>query len=82
MSNAARSQADDIASGPAALGGAQPALDNAVKRVTEEGREARRAARDVRDTFDEANRTSVRRHPYTALAIAGLLGFAYAVMRR
>ena len=30
----------------------------------------------LRSTFDEAIRTPVRTHPYTALAIADLLGFA------
>ena len=86
MSNAehaVRSAADDIATrGSAVLRDAKVGLDDAVENVSEKGREALRGARDVRDTFDEAIRTSVRMHPYTALAIAGLMGFAYAMMRR
>ena len=81
--HAVRSAADDIAkSGSAALRDAKAGLDDAVENVSEKGREALRGAREVRDTFDEAIRASVRTHPYTTLAIAGLIGFAYAVMRR
>jgi len=86
MSNtehAVRSAVDDIATrGSTALRDAKAGLDDAVENVSETGREALRGAREVRDTFDEAIRASVRTHPYTALAIAGLIGFAYAVMRR
>ena len=86
MSNAehaARSAADDIATrGSAALRDARAGLDDAVENVSEKGREALRGAREVRDTFDDAIRNSLRTHPYTTLAIAGLIGFACAVMRR
>jgi hypothetical protein len=86
MSNAeraARSTADDIATrGSAALRDAKAGLDDAVENVSEKGREALRGARDVRDTLDDTIRNSLRTHPYTTLAIAGLIGFAYAVMRR
>jgi len=86
MSNierAARSTADDIAaSGSAALRDAKAGRDDAMERVSEKGREALRGARDVRDTFDDAILNSVRMHPCTALAIVGLIGFAFAAMRR
>ena len=86
MSNteqAIRSAGDEIArSGVAALRDAKAGLDHAVEDVGEKGREALRSARDVRDSFDDAIRNSVRAHPYTTLAIAGLIGFAYAAMRR
>lgn len=57
-------------------------VNDAVENVSDKGREALRGAREVRDSFDEALRASVRAHPYTTLAIAGLIGFAYAMMRR
>jgi ElaB/YqjD/DUF883 family membrane-anchored ribosome-binding protein len=86
MSNtehAVRSAADDIArSGSAALRDAKAGLDDAVENVSEQGREALRGAREMRDSFDDAIRNSVRTHPYTTLAIAGLIGFAYAAIRR
>lgn len=86
MSNAehaARSAADDITrSGSAALRDAKAGFDGAVENVSDKGREALRGAREVRDTFDEAIRASVRTHPYTTLAIAGLIGFGYAMIRR
>ena len=86
MSNAehaVRSAADEIArSGSAVLRDAKAGLEGAVENVSETGREALHGAREVRDTFDEAIRASLRTHPYTTLAIAGLIGFAYAVMRR
>jgi len=86
MTNAERaagSAADDIATrGSAALRDAKAGFDDAVENVSGKGREALRGAREVRDTFDDAIRNSVRTHPYTALAIAGLIGFAYAAIRR
>lgn len=83
MSNTERSAADDIAaSGPAALRDAKAGLDDMVENVSEKGRQALRGVRDVRDTFAEAILNSVRAHPCTTLAIAGLIGFAYGAMRR
>ena len=86
MSNAEhamRSAADDMATrDTAAQRDAKAGLADAVENVSEKGREGLRGARDLRNTFDEAIRTSVRTHPYTTLAIAGLIGFAYAAMRR
>jgi hypothetical protein len=81
--HAVRTAADDIArSGSTALRDARAGLDDAMENVSKKGGEALRGAREVRDTFDEAIRASVHTHPYTTLAIAGLIGFAYAVMRR
>jgi ElaB/YqjD/DUF883 family membrane-anchored ribosome-binding protein len=86
MSNAeraTRSAADDIATrGSAAVRDAKAGLDDAVENISEKGQEALRGVRDVRDTVDDAIRNSVRTRPYTTLAIAGLIGFAYAAMRR
>ena len=85
MSNTeyARTAADDIARrGAAAVRDAKSGLDDAMENVSEKGRDAVRGAREMRDTFDDAIRNSVRTHPYTMLAIAGLIGFAYAAMRR
>ncbi|HWP15782.1 MAG TPA: hypothetical protein VNM46_09165 [Xanthobacteraceae bacterium] len=85
MSNAeyTRAAADDIARrGAAAVRDTKAGLGDAVENVSDKGREALQGAREVRDTFDEAIRASVRTHPYTTLAIAGVIGFAYAVMRR
>jgi len=86
MSNAervARSTADNTAAlGSAALRDVKAGFDDAVENVNEKGREALRGAREVRDTFDDAIRNAVRTHPYTTLAIAGLIGFAYGVLRR
>ena len=79
----ARSAADDIAaSGSAALRDAKAGLDDMVESVSDQGRQALRGARDVRDTFADAILNSVRTHPYTTLAVAGLIGFAYGAMRR
>jgi len=86
MSNterAAHSTVDDIATrGSAALHDAKAGLDEALENVSERGRDALRGAREMRDTLDDAVRASVKAHPYTALAIAGLIGFTYAAIRR
>lgn len=74
---------DDItARGAAAFRDTKAGLDDVMADVGEKGREALRGARDVRDTFTDALLTSVRERPYTALAIAGALGFAYGALRR
>jgi ElaB/YqjD/DUF883 family membrane-anchored ribosome-binding protein len=80
---AAPSATDDLAArGTAALRDAKTGFDNVVDDVGEKGREALRAAREVRDDFADAILDAVRTRPYTALAIAGLIGFAYGAMRR
>ncbi len=74
---------DDItAKGVAAIRGAKSGFDDVVDEASEKGREALRGARDVRDTFADAILDSIRTRPYTTLAIAGLIGFAYGALRR
>ena len=78
---------DDIT----ARGGAAPrdtlrdsraGLEDVVADVSEKGREALQGAREVRDTVADAVLTSVQKRPYTTLAIAAMIGFAYGAMRR
>ena len=57
---------------------AQEGLAEAVRR----GSEAVQEARDAWTDFDEALRETVRARPYAALAVAGAIGFLYAVARR
>jgi ElaB/YqjD/DUF883 family membrane-anchored ribosome-binding protein len=52
-----------------------------VADIGEKGREALQGARDVRDTFADAVLDSIKARPYTTLAIAGLIGFAYGALR-
>jgi ElaB/YqjD/DUF883 family membrane-anchored ribosome-binding protein len=74
---------DDItARGAAALRGAKTGFDDAVSDATQKGREALDGAREVRDTFADAILHSIKAHPYTTLAIAGAIGFAYGALRR
>ena len=86
MSNTERavlSALDDItARGTAALRGTKAGIDDVVSDVNEKGRETLQGARDVRDTLADALLSSVRKRPYTTLAIAGLVGFVYGAMRR
>lgn len=78
-----KSAVEDITSrGAAAIRGAKTGFDDAVSDATEKGREALDSARDVRDTFADAILSSIKTHPYTTLAMAGLIGFAYGAMRR
>lgn len=78
-----RSAADDLtARGTAALHDAKAGFDSVVDDVSQKGREAMRSARDVRDTFADAVLDAVRTRPYTTLALAALVGFAYGAMRR
>jgi ElaB/YqjD/DUF883 family membrane-anchored ribosome-binding protein len=53
----------------------------AVADIGEKGREALQGARDVRDTLADAVLNSIKARPYTTLAIAGLIGFAYGALR-
>ncbi len=78
----ASSAIDDItARGGTAWRDAKSGFDDAVSDVTEKGREALDGARDVRDTIGDAILESIRTRPYTTLAIAGLIGFAYGAFR-
>jgi ElaB/YqjD/DUF883 family membrane-anchored ribosome-binding protein len=74
---------DDItAKGTAAFRDAKASVNKAVSDATEKGQEALESARDVRDSLADAILDSVRRRPYTTLAIAGAIGFLYGAMRR
>jgi len=73
----------DLAEGAASVAReAKAGLDEAVDEVSRKGREAMRGTRDVLDGLDELVQDSVRARPYTTLAVAGLIGFLYAVARR
>ena len=74
---------NDIAEeGIAAIRGAKAGIDEAAAGMAENGREALQGARDVRDSLADAVRNSIKTRPYTTLAIAGLIGFAYGAFRR
>jgi ElaB/YqjD/DUF883 family membrane-anchored ribosome-binding protein len=68
--------------GIAAIRGARSSVDDAVADIGEKGREALDGARDIRDTVADAILKSIKTRPYTTLAIAGLIGFAYGALRR
>jgi ElaB/YqjD/DUF883 family membrane-anchored ribosome-binding protein len=57
---------------------AQEGLAEAVRRGSAAAQEARDAWTDV----DAALRETVRERPYAALAVAGAIGFLYAIARR
>ena len=74
---------NDIADrGIAAIRGARTGIEDAAAEIGETGREALQGARDVRDTLADAVLNSIKTRPYTTLAIAGLIGFAYGALRR
>jgi ElaB/YqjD/DUF883 family membrane-anchored ribosome-binding protein len=61
---------------------AKASLDEAVDEIGQKGQEAVRGARDALDSLDDLVQESVRTRPYTTLAVAGLVGFLYAMTRR
>jgi ElaB/YqjD/DUF883 family membrane-anchored ribosome-binding protein len=74
---------NDIADrGIAAIRGASTRVEEAAADIGERGRETLQGARDVRDSLADAVLNSVRTRPYTTLALAGLIGFAYGAFRR
>ena len=74
---------DDItARGAAALRDTKAGLDDIVSDVGETGREALQGARDMRDSLADALLNAIKTRPYTTLAVAGLVGFAYGALRR
>lgn len=74
---------NDIADqGIAAIRGGKARVEEAAANIGETGREALRGARNVRDTMADALLDSIKARPYTTLAIAGLIGFAYGAFRR
>ena len=74
---------DDVtARGAAALRDTKAGIDDIVSDVGATGREALQGARDVGDTLADALLNAIKVRPYTTLAIAGLVGFAYGALRR
>jgi hypothetical protein len=74
---------DDVtARGAAALRDTKAGIDDIASDVGATGREALQGARDVGDTLADALLTAIKVRPYTMLAIAGLVGFAYGALRR
>jgi ElaB/YqjD/DUF883 family membrane-anchored ribosome-binding protein len=73
-----------VAAGSAAqrIRQAEAALEETADDVRRAGAAAAQAANDGWTDFDGALRQIVRERPYTALAVAGLIGFLYAVARR
>ena len=75
---------------PVALAAAENAAarlreaQDAPQGVTEAVRRGSAAVRDARDAwtdFDDALRETVRARPWAALAVAGAIGFLYAIAR-
>ena len=54
----------------------------AISGAADAGRDALDAAERVRDSVSGAILHSIKVRPYTTLAIAGLIGFAYGALRR
>jgi ElaB/YqjD/DUF883 family membrane-anchored ribosome-binding protein len=73
---------DIVDQGVAAIRGAGTRVEQAAAGIGESGREALQGARDVRDSLADAVLSSIKTRPYTTLAIAGLIGFAYGAFRR
>ena len=74
---------DEIADrGAAAIKSTKARVDGVVSDMSNKGEEALKSAREVRDSVADAILESVRKRPYTTLAIAGFIGFLYGAMRR
>jgi hypothetical protein len=73
---------DIVDRGVEAIRGVSAGVEEAAAGIGETGREALQGARDVRDSLGDAVLRSIRTRPYTTLAIAGLIGFAYGALRR
>jgi ElaB/YqjD/DUF883 family membrane-anchored ribosome-binding protein len=57
-------------------------FDEKVDDLSRKGREAVQDAKDAWSTLGDALQASIRRHPYTTLAVAGFIGFLYGATRR
>jgi ElaB/YqjD/DUF883 family membrane-anchored ribosome-binding protein len=70
------------AKGSAAWSRARSNLEDAVSDATVKGQEAVHAARVVGDTMVEAVDESLKKRPYTTLAIAAAIGFLFGATWR
>jgi hypothetical protein len=57
-------------------------VEGAMSDAADAGREALDSAGRVRDSVGDAILHSIKVRPYTTLALAGLIGFAYGALRR
>lgn len=57
-------------------------VEGVMSDAADAGREALDRAENVRDSVGDAILHSIKVRPYTTLAIAGLIGFAYGALRR
>jgi ElaB/YqjD/DUF883 family membrane-anchored ribosome-binding protein len=74
---------DDITRrGVSAIRSTQKKVDAAISDAADVGRDALDSAERVRDSVSGTILHSIKVRPYTTLAIAGLIGFAYGALRR
>lgn len=60
----------------------QAAIDETIQDLGRKADEVVTDARDQWTALDKSLRRTVRERPYTALAVAGAIGFLYAIARR
>ena len=74
---------DDITRrGVSALRSTEKTANAAISSAADASRDALEGAEKVRDSVSGAVLHSIKVRPYTTLAIAGLIGFAYGAFRR
>ena len=74
---------DDITQrGVSALRSTEKKVDRAISNTADAARGAVESVEKVQDRVHGAILHSIKVRPYTTLAIAGLIGFAYAALRR
>jgi len=74
---------DDITRrGVSALRSTEKTVDRATSNTADAARSAVDSAEKIQDSVHGAILHSIKVRPYTTLAIAGLIGFAYGALRR
>jgi ElaB/YqjD/DUF883 family membrane-anchored ribosome-binding protein len=74
---------DDLTKrGISAIRSTEKKANAAISSAADASRDALDSAERVRDSVQNAILHSIKVRPYTTLAIAGLIGFAYGAMRR
>ena len=74
---------DDITRrGISAIRSTEKKVDSAISNTADAARSAVDHAEKVQDSVHGAILHSIKVRPYTTLAIAGLIGFAYGALRR